>query len=73
MQEQREMGTEAETVDQMQIDDLKEIIESPKWGNKIKHLITCIGFAIGFGNVWRFPYFCRVYGGKSLSFIYRMP
>lgn len=33
------------------------------WGNKIEYLLATIGFAVGFGNVWRFPYLCQQNGG----------
>ncbi|KAJ7991967.1 hypothetical protein DPEC_G00289340 [Dallia pectoralis] len=45
--------------------EVDEARDRPKWDNKAQYILTCVGFCIGLGNVWRFPYLCQSHGGGA--------
>lgn len=40
-----------------------EIVQRHTWGNKAEYILATLGYAVDFGNLWRFPYLCQKNGG----------
>ena len=46
------------------------MMPSPQWSSRLAFILTAASFAVGVGNIWRFPYMVGTSGGGAFLVVY---
>jgi SNF family Na+-dependent transporter len=46
------------------------LVQRPEYANKCELMLSLVGYAVGLGNIWRFPYLAYQYGGGAFLIPY---
>ena len=66
----RQATGQCEAVPDKENQEKKKVEENERgtWSSKWDFAFTCVAYAVGLGNVWRFPYLCFKNGGGKLVY-----